>query len=274
MKLNITLIIFLLITTISLGQKKDKIKGNKEVVDIHNILADFQAIEISDELKVTLQRDEINKYHLETDQNLVEVIKMDVVEGVLKIYTTHNIQARKALNLTIYYNTLKALTIMDDVALECADKIEGDAMVFIAMDNAKFELDFEINDTTINLNGNARGELILKGEKVTMMLSDSAAIDGDFKVAIVESELKDKSDAKLKGNANTLTITASDNTDIKTEGIQATTVKATIRDNAEAWVHATKEFTLYAKDKTTLYLSGEPAITIEGFTDKTKLVKK
>ena len=51
---KLILLICLLSFVTSVAQKKPKIKGNKEVVDVYNSLEDYDAIEIEDDLNVTI----------------------------------------------------------------------------------------------------------------------------------------------------------------------------------------------------------------------------
>lgn len=275
MKYNITLLLCLFITISAVAQKKSKIKGNKEVADIHNILDDFTTLEIGDGLEVLIQQDENNKYHLEADENLVEVIRLDVSEnGHLSIYTTSNITSSKRLNLTLYYNTLTAITIKEDATLETANKVTGDEMIFIATGDSEFKVDFDTKNTTINLNDDAKGEIQLKGEKVTMMLGDKAKIEGSVLTDEMTLTTDGNTDATLSGNMNTIQLNLSDDTDVYVQEIKTDDATVVVSGNAELHVYASSTFNMYAKDKTSVHLYGSPTIVVEGFSDNAKLIKE
>ena len=92
MKKFTLLLLVAIISTASFSQKKEKIKGDKDVTTVTNgFEKGFTAIEISDNLKVTLTSSLQNSYTLTTDKNLQDVIQFTVNEGLLKIYTTSNI---------------------------------------------------------------------------------------------------------------------------------------------------------------------------------------
>ena len=86
---NIFILLVLCAFTVSVvAQKKPKLKGNKMVTDVFNTLDEFNAIEISDNLKVNVLQAANNGYHLIADENLVGDINIQVVDSVLKIYTS------------------------------------------------------------------------------------------------------------------------------------------------------------------------------------------
>lgn len=275
MKYTFTLCIILLIVISTTAQKKPKLKGNKDVVDIHNILKDFTTLEIGDGLEVLIQQDENNKYHLETDENLVDAIKLDVSEeGNLRIYTTSNITSSKELKLTLYYKILHAITIKEGVTLETANKVTSDTMTFIAVDNTKFKVDFDTQNTTVNINDDAKGELQLKGDMLSLMVSDNGSIQGDVKVDEMTLSTTSRADVKLSGGMSTLKVTAADDTDVLLQEIKTDDAAVITSDNADVHVYASAAFTLYAKGKSTVYLYGNPSVKVDGFADHAKLIKE
>ena len=78
-KLILLLPLLLTFSFASIAQKKDKIKGDKNVTTVtNNIDKGFTAIEISDDLKVNLTKSVANSYILTTKKNLQAIVKFTV----------------------------------------------------------------------------------------------------------------------------------------------------------------------------------------------------
>jgi hypothetical protein len=76
MKKPIAFIVLLIVCTTIIAQKKPKIQGNKEVIQIvQNIPESFNALEIDDGLEVTLTPGVQNGYIMDVDRNLAEVVQ-------------------------------------------------------------------------------------------------------------------------------------------------------------------------------------------------------
>lgn len=101
----LVLILLVLVSGSVFAQKKQKIKGNKEVVEVYKNLEPFTKVEILDELAVNLMQTQSEGYRLKTDSNLVDVIKFEVIDGTLKIYTTNRIISSKNLEIYLTCNT-------------------------------------------------------------------------------------------------------------------------------------------------------------------------
>lgn len=99
MKKIILMLILAICVSNVFAQKKEKLKGNKIVTDVFNTLEGFNAVDIGDNLKVTISQAGNNGYHLMADENLVSDINFQVIDSVLKIYTTSNIVSKKNLKL-------------------------------------------------------------------------------------------------------------------------------------------------------------------------------
>ena len=94
------------------AQKKPKVKGNKEVIQvIREIPEDFNALEIDDGLKINLSQGVENGYILNVDSNLVDVLQFFVVDSVLKVYTTNNIVSSKKVEITMTVKGLEHLIL-------------------------------------------------------------------------------------------------------------------------------------------------------------------
>ena len=75
-KIAVIVLMFLFMIPV-MAQKKEKIKGNKDVVEVFNNLEAFNEIIISDGLGISLMQTSSNSVALKTDSNLVD-FEMDI----------------------------------------------------------------------------------------------------------------------------------------------------------------------------------------------------
>ncbi|NNC60934.1 MAG: DUF2807 domain-containing protein, partial [Eudoraea sp.] len=109
MKISIA-ILLLLMSSVLIAQKKPKIQGNKEVIQVsRDIQGTFNALEIDDGLEVNLNPGAKNGFIMDLDANLVDIVQFYVVDSVLRVYTTHNITSKKKLDIYLSVSYLEHL---------------------------------------------------------------------------------------------------------------------------------------------------------------------
>lgn len=266
-------VIFLMSLSVS-AQKKAKIDGNKVVTDVFKTLEEFHSIEIGDNLEVNLTQTSDNGYHLKTDENLVDVIKFDILNGVLKIYSTHNIKNSKELIIDLTFVNVDAITLIGEAELNSKNRLTFENLMFTANDDSKYELDMQVGNATFNLGQSSKGDIILKGNKTTMILNDNAFLKGDFVTDDLDLTVNKRADLDIKGDATNLKLTATGSSDIKAKKLRATYADLNASNSADIYVNATKELKVYTKGKSYVYVYGNPEIKIDGLNDKSKIIKK
>jgi hypothetical protein len=266
-------VIFLMSLTVS-AQKKAKIDGNKVVTDVFKTLEEFHSIEIGDNLEVNLTQTSDNGYHLKTDENLVDVIKFDILNGVLKIYSTHNIKKSKELIIDLTFVNVDAITLIGEAELNSKNRLTFKNLMFTANDDSKYELDMQVGNATFNLGQSSKGDIILKGNKTTMILNDNAFLKGDFVTDALDLTVNKRADLDIKGDVTNLKLTATGSSDIKAKKLRATYADLNASNSADIYVNATKELKVYTKGKSYVYVYGNPEIKIDGLNDKSKIIKK
>lgn len=274
MKKQILFLLVLAIGTIAYAQKKPKIQGNKVVVDIYNTLGEFSAIEVSDDLEVTLTQTESNGYHLKTDENLAPIIKFDIEDEVLKIYAVNRITSSKKLEIDVTFKNINELMIKGDTKLKSMNRLKLDTLDFTARDNAFYELDIEVNDGTFILNKNTKGELLLRGDKVQMILNDNSFLESEMVLNDLDIEINKRSDIDLSGDVKNLKLTATGSSEIKAKKLKSTFADLIASNTADIYVYASKELKLYAQGKSYIYVYGNPDIQVDGLNDKSRIIKK
>ena len=274
MKKNMVFLVLLLTSLMVFSQKKPKIDGNKVVTDVFKTLEDFHAIEIADNLEVNITQTTNNGYHLQTDENLVDVIKFDILNGVLKIYSTYNIKKSKELTIDLTFVDLDAITLTGNASVNSKNRLTFTDLMFTATDNSSYELDMQVETSTFNLGESSKGDIQFKGDSAIMILNDNAFLKGDIVVDQLDLTVNDRADMAITGDATDMKLTATGSSDIKAKKLRATYVDLNASNSSDIYVNAAKELKIYTKGKSYVYVYGNPEIKVDGLNGKSKIIKK
>ncbi|WP_372745338.1 GIN domain-containing protein [Lutibacter sp.] len=274
MKKIVLILVLLMISTSSFAQKKPKLKGNKVVTDVFKTLDGFNAIEISDNLKVAILQASNNGYHLITDENLVNDINITVVDSVLKISTNSNITSSKKLEINLTVSKINKITIRDEAKLECSNRLITNNFTFAAFDKASFNLDLNATNSYFRIVKSVSGEILLTGEKSIMMFDENAFMKGNVVLDEFELKMIDRTDADLTGEVNYLKFSGSDTGTLKGKDLKSSTADVSISGSSNAYIYSSKQLNVYAKDKSSVYVFGKPEIKVEGLNDRAQIIKR
>ncbi|MFC5193797.1 head GIN domain-containing protein [Bizionia hallyeonensis] len=256
------------------AQKKQKIKGDKNVVDIYKNLDPFSQIEVTDDLEVFIMQTSSNGYHVKTDSNLVDIIKLDVIDGVLKIYTTHKIVSSKKMEIYVTFQDLERIHINQNAQVEGQNKFELLDFTLNCMENATFDLDINTTDFFVQMDDSSRGELQIKSTNAKAILNDKARLEGIISIDNMELTINKSAYAKLEGNVENLNLMASGSADLKGKDLKVTEAELNISNSSEVYLYVSKHLSIYARGKSILHIFGSPEISVKGLSDKSQILKK
>lgn len=269
-----TIIIFLVLFSIQLqAQRKPKIKGNKNVVEVREDLPAFNAIELKDDLEITLVKGETNGYAINADDNLIDVLKFKVTDGTLFISSFYRITAKKKLDITVRYNELRNITIRKG-KIVAEQPIDADDLSINSYENAKLELNANAALMDINMEGNSSGNFNLDVDSLAIHLSDK--VDARIYSVTERSsvDIKRSASVTLEGTTDELQIDATGSANLKAAKFEAANATLKTNGTAKVRVYAYKEFELAAKGASRIQLYGTPKITVTEFLDTVVLSKK
>tara|TARA_R110002096_G_scaffold56623_3_gene144427 strand:- start:825 stop:1646 length:822 start_codon:yes stop_codon:yes gene_type:complete len=271
---NSILILALLFSILASAQKKQKIKGNKDVIEVYKNLDAFSQIEITDGLKASLMQTGSEGYRLKADSNLINSIKLEVVDGILKIYTTSNITSSKALEIHITFKSLSNIKLYKNAKLKGENMFRTDTFMLRSFDNSDFDLDIISSDISIQMNGSSNGKLNLNGDIATITLNDNANTKGSISVTKFNLTLNKRADMNIEGNCDDLNLIATGTSDIKAKNLKATNAIINGSNSSDIYVYSSKSLSVYAKGRSNIYVYGNPEIKVEGLNDKSQIIKK
>lgn len=275
MKYSYLIVFFLLTTTITFGQNKEKIKGSKIVVEKPKEIGDFTALEIEDNLTVFLEKGTKNEIKIDADENLHDNISFDIKEKTLRIYTSKEINSFKKLVVKITYtNDLKSVVAKNATIINALEAVMLDDITFTSLDFAKLYLNVNSKNFALISDDKSKIELNLKAEKAKIQLSKNAQIKALVTATDIAFDMDQKTTAIIEGDVTNATI-RQDNTTVFT-GINLTIKNADVTTGDSAICNLMADTTLVIDaDKTSkIYLLGTPKIEVRKFLGEAQLIKK
>ena len=257
----------------SFAQRKPKLKGNRNVIVRTEELPPFNAISLSDDLEVMIQKGNSESVTIEADDNLMDVLKFTVKDGTLFISSFYNITSKKKLSVTVFYATLDALTLSTGL-ITMKDVITSDMLEVNTSGTARLILNATADLININMKGNSSGDFNVASDSLNLLFKDKI----DAKVYATGQNhsvyMYNNASLKLEGNTDVLTAKLYGNTNLNAEEFLSKTVVLFTEDSPDAKVHAVEEFELSAKGASKTSLYGNPKIIITDFLDTSQIHKE
>ena len=110
-KISLLLLIILILSSCKIDIKLGGISGNRNVVtEQRKISNNFTQIRASNGLDIYITQDKKTTVVVEADENLQNIIKTEVINGVLKIYSDKNIRRAKAKKIYVSAPSIDGVT--------------------------------------------------------------------------------------------------------------------------------------------------------------------
>jgi len=199
--------LFLLLSVLVLpwvhAQKTEKIKGNREVVTKIYPLPPFKAVEVGDDLHVTLKpAADTTALELRADSNLHDVLQWNVTDSVLHLSLTKEILKKKAFDITLFAGKeLSRIKIYESARLETDGKLSFPRMRLETAGYAKAEAAFLIRDT-LEILMKEKSKLVLDADakNMTATLQNGAHLKASLTGKYLELTASGSSKAQLGGS--------------------------------------------------------------------------
>ncbi len=273
MKKFALLIILLVISANGYSQRKPKIKGNKNVIEVREDLEPFNAIELVDDLDIVIQKATTEGYALELDDNLLDVLKFKVENGTLKISSFYNITGKKKLEITIFFQELNSIRMMNG-KISMKDVISTDRLSVETFGTSRLELNATADIMDINMEEISSGDFNLASDSLNLTLKDRIDVKLYTTGASNNIYMYKNASAKVEGTTDFLMAKLYGDTSLKASDLQANYVLVVAEDSPDIEVRALNTLQLSSKGGTRTKLYGEPEITILDFLDRSRLEKE
>ncbi|CAM4222298.1 GIN domain-containing protein [Zobellia nedashkovskayae] len=272
--MKISVFLFALIISFqAFSQRKPKIKGNKEVVDVYQELPPFHAIELRDDLEIRLHDSTEEGIAITADDNLIDVLRFKVEDSVLQISSFYNITRKKKLEITVNYIYLESITMYDG-EIDMDGAITSKDLYVDMHESSKLNLNADAEVFNINMEGNSSGEFNLRGQEVNMVLKDRVDVKIFSNSDLSNVKMYKNATAILEGTTYELYVNLLENSKMKGEKLEAEAIYLTIEESASAYVRPVKTIQLTSSGSAKTHLYGESKIEIIDFLDTSELLKE
>ena len=266
--------IMLLFATLAVqSQRKPKIKGNRTVIEVKEVLPPFTKIELRDDLDVSLRRSTEEAYAVKADDNLIDVLKFRVEDSTLIISSFYQITSKKKLEIEIAYTQLTAITLSDG-RLVAVDKVSSENLTVNTLGSAKIELGTDTGLVTINMQDNSSGTFNLTTDSLSVHLmnkADASIYSNSFNNLL---NMKDNASLEIDGTADNFEIALKDDADLRAKDLEVRNVVAILKESSNAQLFITENLELSQQGSSRCYLYGDPAISLKQFADTAELFKR
>ncbi len=275
MKKYTALFLLLLVSTLATAQKSEKIKGSKTVTIEQKEIGNFNALEVSDNIEVYLDRGEKCELKIEADDNLHDIIKLDLTANTLRINTTKEATNYKKLIVRVTYTKdLKMVTAHNEAIINAIQEIQLDNITIKTHDKAALFLNVNSKNFTLQSDDNSKTELNLKSEKAVIELSKNATLKALVSSLELKCDLYQKAKATLEGDVNNATIRLDNNSQFTANNLVIKNADLLAEGYSNCSINVNTNISIDASGNTTIHLYGEQKIDTKRFMDNATLVKK
>jgi hypothetical protein len=273
---KIIILSFLIISSITFGQKKEKIKGSKIVKLEQKQVESFESIEVEDNIEVFLVKGSECGLEIEADDNLIEFIDYKLAGNNLRISTSRDITSFKKLSVRIIYTDKFNMVIAKNEAnITSLSDLVLDNITFKSYDYSKLFINANTKDFTLMINDKAKVELNLKSDKTAIDLSKSGFLKAFISSTDTKFDMYQKSSAEIEGDIVNLKLRLDNNTDFT--GNKLTTKNAILETSgySKSNIIVNNIITIDASGNSEIELYGAPTkIEMKRFIDSAALTKK
>lgn len=271
----ITFLASLIFCFYSEAQTLEKIKGNKNVTIIQTEIDPFHTIIVDEDFEVEIIYNQTPSVTIETDENLHDVIKFDVINGVLTFDKLAKITSNKRLNITVNYNeSLNNIKTTDKGEILSLATMELPNAIVITQGASKAGLTIKTNQFEFQGKEKSKVKLNLTCENAKLNLSDNCKIDGLIYAPITTVDLYIRATANIEGETNDLALRTDNFSMFNGKNFTIKTCTTLNELSSDAYLEVTDSVTIEASGNSSIYLYGNPKIVVNKLDNTSKLQKK
>ncbi|QHI35070.1 hypothetical protein IMCC3317_04160 [Kordia antarctica] len=262
MKKQILTAIILLVTISAFAQKKEKIKGNREVTTVIYELDSFTTLVVNEELEVTLINGSTPQVEISTDENLHEVFNVNVVNGTLTISTSKEIRSSKKLEIFVTISEdLERIHAEGDAELKSLTTLNIKKVEINAMGSSKLDLRIKSDSLAINGYRNSKHQYQINTRELIVTAFEDSKIKANVTATKVTSQVE-FGEVKLQGQTDVLYLEVKEKGEFIAPTFKTREVSVTSTEQAKVVVNVTEKITIDAHDNSEIELLGSPASII------------
>lgn len=264
-----------IITMTAHAQNKEKIKGNRNVKLVQTPIELFGSIDIGEDMEVSLVQGENPMIEVEADENLHEVIHFLSFNGLLTVQTSKQITSSKTLKIRIYHTgELVSIVAREDAVIRSLSDLNLKKLTLSATNSAKLYLTLQADEFKFTGSEKSKAELTLKAKNATFVVNEDARIKATGNIGDCKIDMYQKSEAKISGSANYLSLRLDNSASYSGEAFIANQCNLVAESKVDCYVNAANNITIEASDDVEVYLYNTPKINLNKFAGNAILYKK
>ena len=268
MKKALLIVALLMATTITFAQKKEKIKGSKIVTIEKKKVENFTALEVSDELEVTLVKGTECGLEIEADDNLQEAIAIQVIDNTIKLSTIKDIVSAKKVSIRITYtDAFNNVTTKNESSIISLSELDLQKIEFKSFDSSKLFLNAKVGDFKLQMNDKSYAEINLKSDQSTISLSKSSKLKALIASVALTLDMYQKTDASIEGDTEKFKLRLDNNATFIGKNLTSKEAEITTESYTNASINAVNTLKIAAAGKSEISIYGDPKIEIDKFSD-------
>jgi hypothetical protein len=275
MKKFALLFIVVLLTSISYGQKREKVKGSKIVTIEKKEIGNFENLEIEDNLEILLIKSDKCSLEIEADDNLHSEININTNGNTLRLTTLKDVGGFKKFLVKVFYNNdFKLLLAKHETIITATSDVELDNFTIKSFDYSKIFMNGKIKTFTIMQNDKSKSELNLKAEMVTIELSKNAQLKALIASNQLKADLYQKSSAVVEGDVIDLKLRLDNSSEFTGMNLISKSAELIAEANTTTKINVVTNATIEASGKSEIQFYGDAKIELKKFTENTVIMKK
>eukprot|EP01156_Anaeramoeba_ignava_P017920 Anaeramoba_ignava/a90329_2.p1 GENE.a90329_2~~a90329_2.p1 ORF type:complete len:277 (+),score=32.50 a90329_2:49-879(+) len=250
-------------------------KGNGNVVKQERSVHDFQKIKVSHGIDLYLTQGEEESLVLEMDENLLDLIKTEVENGTLKIYSKSMIWKAKSRKVYVAFKELNALNASGGSDVYGQTPIESIDFYGNLSGGSDAKMELLAKTVDFNLSGGADAKMKISCDK--MSIDASGGSDADIVAKELEKcrvVLSGGADVDLKGNAHTAYFHASGGADIDANNFKVEVAEVEVSGGADVDLFVTREISASASGAGDISYRGGATVKRSNIAKSSSLTKR
>jgi len=263
------------VSTITLAQKNEKIKGSKTVTIEQKLISDFDTLEVGDNIEVYLDKGEKSGLKIEADDNLHSIIKTEISGNTLRLSTTQKaVNFKKLIVRIIYSSSLKTVISREESTVNGIQEIQLENITFKSYDESKLNLNVNSKNFKLVSEDKSKTELNLKSESATIELSKNAVLKALIASFELKCDMYQKAKANLEGDVTNAIIRLDNNSNFIGDKLILKEAELIAESYSNCSINASTNLSIDASGSSEIKIYGEQKIEIKKLTDSAILIKK
>jgi hypothetical protein len=275
MKKITILLIAVLCTAVSFGQKRAKISGSKIVTVEPKEIGTFENLEVEDNLEIFLIKGAKCGLEIEADENLHSVINISLNGNTLRLTTAKEVTGFKKFTVKVTYtDDLKMLIAKHEANITASADIDLANFTLKCFDYAKIFTNVKAKSFTLMANDKTKIDLNLKSDDVTIELSKNAQLKALIASAQMKLDMYQKSTAVLEGDVADMKLRLDNNADFTGKNLIAKNAEIVTEGDTNCKVNVATQAIVEASGKSEIQFFGDAKIELKKFAENTVIMKK